>query len=1143
MLKLSNTLIPLIVSILIGITVVGLQTSPLNSSKVDSKKPSSNSKQIFISSKFLRLEFSLLNKTINYPIEDSINLLTSNVEKDYLNAILHKRKSKYGEAYKLLIKHFSILPEYFNFYDELIFAAKASRKFDELKNNIIPKIKGDNKYLKYVKALIFYHSNEYSKATDLLQTTTDSEPLMLLSHSYRGLGDYEKAVEILKKCKSQLEKNNPILARLLISEGSLYLLSGDYESAKKLYNEGLILAQSSSNEKESAKANINLAIIDDLFGNISEARIKFNHAIKLSNDVEDQELQAIALSELAVSYTYTNELIDARKNYSKSYEIFKELNNYERLSNLSSNIGSLYSQISNHKQALKFYNDGLAYAGENINSQILNLRGLGDVYANLSNYSKSIEYYKKAKELSIKIKDVKSEISADLSLGTLQYNINNPLAALNIFLDCKIKLNGVDDPYLQEEVLFKIGLVYSALGSLEQSHEYFSAALKISESVQDVYYESLISTELAFTYYRQNELVLAEKLLLSTMKKSNANGFTQLLASQNIYLGRIAERRNNLETAIHHYTEAAKIASRTKDYNNILESEFLLGKVFETKNELDKAEQHYLNAINLTDKIAEYLVSNSEIQISHFSGLDDSFNALIEIYFSQNKVEEAFTLIERSRSRNTLQNLSMLKRLNSSIDPNTLATLYDLKWKINYGLYTKEESTEFESEYSMLMSSHLGKDERLTDYKFEALSLKLIQKNLSKDESIVSYYLGEKELYVIVISSQDFKLKKSRFSIVHLSKLLSEISSLYGSIKNEDIYLNQDLFSFNSKASFELYKYILEPVIKDIKKGNKLIFSVPSELLLLPFEFMVTKYSDDTSPYFYDDKQFLIDDYIVSYTPSASIFVLQKNRKLIKTASNVLLVGDPKLSKDDFSISYRGGNIDDETYKSRNLILFPLKYSKEEILGVDNYFSNTTVLLSDRATEKNFKQHSEASSIIHLSTHSFLYKNQPLILFSKDDQNLEDGYLEAGEIAELNLDTDLIVLSSCRSGLGYIDDAEGIVGMQKAFFEAGAKSIIVSLWDVNDKYTSLFMKSFYEYLSNGYTKSEALRKAKIYFKNNYSSNPYYWSAFILAGDISKPNVQKSSNYKIFVIIGLSLIFLIFAYMAYLKLYKRKYRTA
>ena len=142
--------------------------------------------------------------------------------------------------------------------------------------------------------------------------------------------------------------------------------------------------------------------------------------------------------------------------------------------------------------------------------------------------------------------------------------------------------------------------------------------------------------------------------------------------------------------------------------------------------------------------------------------------------------------------------------------------------------------------------------------------------------------------------------------------------------------------------------------------------------------------------------------------------------------------------------------------------------------------------------------------------------------FPEYNEENEDGYLESGEILQLKLNSDLVVLSSCRSGLGLIDEAEGVIGMQKSFFEAGAKSVVVSLWDVNDKYTSLFMQSFYKYISEGFDKSEALRKAKVFFKENYSANPYYWSAFVLSGDASKvQNIKTaSSNYLVYILLGI-----------------------
>jgi hypothetical protein len=105
--------------------------------------------------------------------------------------------------------------------------------------------------------------------------------------------------------------------------------------------------------------------------------------------------------------------------------------------------------------------------------------------------------------------------------------------------------------------------------------------------------------------------------------------------------------------------------------------------------------------------------------------------------------------------------------------------------------------------------------------------------------------------------------------------------------------------------------------------------------------------------------------------------------------------------------------------------------------------------------------------------------------------------------------------------LGKIDESEGILGMTKAFFEAGSKSVVVSLWDVNDKYTSKLMGLFYKKLSEGFDKTEALRLAKIDFIKEYSPNPYYWGAFVLTGNTEALTLRTTFNvYPYLLVLGL-----------------------
>jgi tetratricopeptide (TPR) repeat protein len=227
------------------------------------------------------------------------------------------------------------------------------------------------------------------------------------------------------------------------------------------------------------------------------------------------------LSELGVSYSYTNELVDAKNTYENSYKILKEINNKEKLSNISANIASIYSQLYNYPVSLSYYKMGLEYAGENINSKIINLRGIGDVHANLSNYSKALEYYNKAKELSASIKNIDLESSVDMSIGTLYYNINKIEKAIETFLKIERRSDKINDPYLAEDLNFKIGLCYTDLKNYNKAKEFYNKGLLISQTQQDIYYQILISGELAYSEYLNNNNVEAKKILVNSINQSN----------------------------------------------------------------------------------------------------------------------------------------------------------------------------------------------------------------------------------------------------------------------------------------------------------------------------------------------------------------------------------------------------------------------------------------------------------------------------------------------------------------------------------------------------------------------------------------------------------------------------------------------
>jgi CHAT domain-containing protein len=186
---------------------------------------------------------------------------------------------------------------------------------------------------------------------------------------------------------------------------------------------------------------------------------------------------------------------------------------------------------------------------------------------------------------------------------------------------------------------------------------------------------------------------------------------------------------------------------------------------------------------------------------------------------------------------------------------------------------------------------------------------------------------------------------------------------------------------------------------------------------------------------------------------------------------------------------------------------------------------STTLLQNNEATEENIKA-LQNPTILHFATHGFFINEtttgEPKTLQEAEDRNLlknpflrsglllagcqnpqvdgEDGILSAEEAMNLNLDgTELVVLSACETGLGDVHNGEGVYGLQRAFRQAGAKTIIMSLWKVSDEATQLLMVTFYESLLSGKSKREAFKIAQLKLKEKYNE-PFYWGAFVMVGE-------------------------------------------
>jgi len=337
------------------------------------------------------------------------------------------------------------------------------------------------------------------------------------------------------------------------------------------------------------------------------------------------------------------------------------------------------------------------------------------------------------------------------------------------------------------------------------------------------------------------------------------------------------------------------------------------------------------------------------------------------------------------------------------------------------------------------------------------------------------------------------------------------------------------------KITGELYSLVFAPLENHLGDGKEIFISPDGQLNLIPFEILPCP-----------DGQYVIEKYRISYLSSGRD--LLKFRKKTETGNRAVVMADPDF---DMTPEAHAGRVDKETGETRIAALTekpcrsasgclrdrfkPLDQTGEEGRSVLKMLKEKAALDAgyyegEGALEEDLKGMSHVPAVLHLATHGFFCEDvdlhemkgfeNPLLRCGlalagansfwdesgETSPEMEDGILTAFEASGLNLvGTELVTLSACETGVGEVKNGEGVFGLRRAFQHAGARSIVMSLWKVQDRATRALMESFYQKWLGGQNKREALRGAALEILNEQrkkhgAAHPYLWGAFILLGE-------------------------------------------
>jgi len=669
---------------------------------------------------------------------------------------------------------------------------------------------------------------------------------------------------------------------------------------------------------------------------------------------------------------------------------------------------------------------------------------------------------------------------------SLEYNLNHQGNSSSIVTEA----NHLLDNYLSESktdsAFYYLNIIKDHLSvNHPKWHMYYEAKAKIHESTKD---------------YKLAELELQKALKLVKQKWKN-NPHNDIAEIYNA-IGKLQFKSNQPRKALEYYNLAIDQFSSDKTNSTINQSTIL--KVLKNKTDVLNSQASYTQSISnvnqalqILDQLKPTFKSKEDklfLMDEAFplfeSGLEASYN-LYQKTKKDSLIDRAFYYSEKSKSVLLLDALLSTQATKfANIPKNIIEKEQVLKSQINHLEkqlnQSKSEVLEIElfetkRRYRELISTIEANYKSYYDLKYsqEVITINQLQNFLKTNEALVSYFYGNKAIYVITIS----KNSKSIHQYPLNTSIENDISSIYSMLNNPKSNL-QNL----NKKSFDLYKKLVAPSIKDLSNKN-LIVVTDGLLNYIPFSSLST---DGKTSY-------LIEDHAISYVNSATLLKQLSSKEGVNT--KVLA----------FAPSFK---------TSSNNTLLPLPHNQNEAEDILNYFSGKT-LTNSNATLQNFNLESEKYGLLHFATHAIINDETPeySYLAFEPNTNNTNNLLYVTDLYNLNLNTNLVTLSACESGIGNLKRGEGFISLARGFYFSGASSISSTLWKINDGSALKIMDVFYKKLSEGKTKNQALQHAQVSFikENNQTAliHPYYWSGFVISGKTAAITTTTSWWYYLF----------------------------
>lgn len=920
----------------------------------------------------------------------------------------------------------------------------------------------------------------------------------------RNQGRYSNAIEVLEEVReigqNLAEKENDwlLLTTGLREIGYSYLINKDYFASNRTLKQLIKISKQDFQNGRLMEASAYALLI----WNYTQTG-GFDSAVYYSN-------KALVTADIL------------RNDTTRSYEIVTAI------SNTYSGVGNYYGRIGHSPNYEKYhimqYDFLVSEYGKGHRLLMQPLLGLGNLAFINSNHSDALDYYDKALFIAKAYKDSTSDRYAQIhdklrqiysELEEWEKALYHNEKAMRVYKNKEhLKLN------LYKSFAVKSNIM-AITGDHSEAEKFFQLANEAFDKESDDYYLNTIAIILVGSLSERGKIQEATNL----SKKALSLGKTlfperSFELSQNYHaLANLTMKSSDLSSS-YKFLDSARVANTREDSTQIytqinidihaleisLLKKELNRKPLDISKTIDiiKDGQEYVSAMksNLESDLGQIyepnLFYNNGAELCALLYQETSDPRFFELLFQLTENDRSFDLKRYIRKADMLSSADIPEKLENE-RKNFLDALITLKYEIKNSselsskaeLALREKYKEAKSQYENVIVNLKEESPAYYQYNYQVsnTSLEDLEFKLNGSNSmLISYYATDSVLIALGLDGVNRTIEMIPWTEDLKSDIISFRNMLNSPETNEYMQLSQRVSSALLKAKFSSME-------------NKNLIILPHDILnYIPFELLSSN----------DDGSFLFESNLINYEYSAETFM-----KSNPTKGSDMLAMSPQ---------FQSANQIGDVVRSE---LAALPGAAREVQELSEVMSAKTIVGLD-ATESVFKGLAKNYGVLHMATHAIVDDNNPdntRLIFSLKKDSLEDGYLNAYEIYNLDLNAQLVTLSACNTGFGKIKKGEGVMSLSRAFAYAGVPATVVSLWPASDKSTPELMKYFYQNLKDGQAKDVALNNARKQYLSTAKGkarHPFYWGGFVLIGD-NQPLKSTSNNmlwiFLIVVVIG------------------------